>query len=365
MTRRAWVVEQIACVGDRFIRSGLLASQLKAALSRTLGAPAAGGWRFSELTTDWPDTPFQDGAGIREWSGDIDSVRNVVRGSCVIATHLGPVNAEVLDAAGAGLRLVAVTRGGPVNVDLDAATERNVPVAYLPGRNLEAAAEFVIGLMIAGPRNIALSSHRLHSREQWTGELFAFDRCGNELHGAVIGLIGLGEIGSRVASLLRAFGATVLATDPGLSPDRAAELGVELTPLPDLLARSAIVSLHARLTPQTKNLIRAAELRLMRPGAYLVNTARGELLDEEALVSALDAGHLSGAALDVFYPEPPGLDSALRGRSNVVLTSHLAGSSQQVALGAAERIADVVAAFLATGHLEHCANPAVFSGRPA
>lgn len=355
---------QIACIGDRFISSGLLAGQLNTALTRALGASAAAEWRFSELLSDWPDTPFQDGAGIREWAGEIEPAKEMVRGASVIVTHLGPVNDDVMEAAGPDLRLVAVTRGGPVNVDLESATARKVPVAYLPGRNLEAVAEFVIGAMITGPRNIALSSHRMHSRELWTGELFAFDRCGIELRGAVVGLIGLGEIGSRVAALLRAFGATVLAADPYLPANRAAELGVEVTDLPTLLSRCDIVSLHARLTPETKNLIGEAELRLMRPGAYLVNTARGELLDEEALIDALDSGHLSGAALDVFYPEPPGLGSSLRGRSNVVLTSHLAGSSRQVALGAAERVSAVVAGFLATGYLAHCANPAALSGRP-
>lgn len=350
---------KVVCIGDRFIGSGLLADRLRAALARTLG-PQAAHWRFAELMTDWPDTPFRDGAGISEWAGDLDQAKEAVRDADVIVTHLGPVNEDVLAAAGDGLRLVAVTRGGPVNVDLAAATARGVPVAYLPGRNLEAVAEFVIGAMIAGPRNIALSSHRMHSNDTWTGELFAFDHCGNELRGAVVGLIGLGKIGSRVAALLRAFGATVLAADPQVTAARAAELGVELTDLPSLLARSGIVSLHARLTPETKNLIGERELRQLRPGAYLVNTARGELVDEQALIDALDDGHLSGAALDVFYPEPPALTSGLRGRGNVLLTSHLAGSSRQVAQGAAERIADVVAGFLATGRLEHRANP----GRP-
>ena len=355
-------MKRIVCVGDRFIGGGLLADQLRKALR---GGPAPEeGWTLTELVSDWPDTPFHDGAGIREWAGELDQVRAAVAGASVIVTHLGPVNEEVLAAAGPRLELVAVTRGGPVNVDLDAATRRNVPVAYLPGRNLEAVAEFVIGVMIAGPRNIALSSRRMHNGESWTGELFAFDRCGGELHGSVAGLIGLGEIGSRVAALLRAFGATVLAYDPYAVPERAAAAGVELVGLPELLARSGIVSLHARLTDETKNLIGAPELARMRPGAFLVNTARGELVDEDALADALEAGQLSGAALDVFQPEPPSSRSRLRGRSDVVLTSHLAGSSRQVAIRAAERIGDVVAGFVATGRLEHCANPAVLAGRP-
>jgi D-3-phosphoglycerate dehydrogenase len=204
----------------------------------------------------------------------------------------------------------------------------------------------------------------MHDGERWTGELFAFDRCGGELRETVVGLIGLGEIGARVATLLRAFGATVLAYDPYADPSRSAGLGVEMVSLPALLGRAAIISLHARLTEETRHLIGADELRSMRDGTYLVNTARGELVDEAALADALDAGRLSGAALDVFYPEPPAVGSRLRSRSNVVLSSHLAGSSRQVALGAATRIATVVAGFLATGRLEHCANPEVFAERP-
>jgi D-3-phosphoglycerate dehydrogenase len=249
-----------------------------------------------------------------------------------------------------------------VNVDLAAATARGVPVGFLPGRNLEAVAEFTVGVMIAGPRNIELSSRRMHGGEEWSGDLFAFGRCGSELRGATVGLVGFGEVGGRVATLLRAFGATVLAFDPFADPSRVAALGVEAVSLEELLERSGFISLHARLTDETRNMIGAAELARMRPGTYLVNTARGELVDEVALADALDAGRLSGAALDVFHPEPPSLSSPLRDRGNVVLTSHLAGSSQQVASGSAVRIADAVAGYLADGRLEHCANPAALDG---
>jgi D-3-phosphoglycerate dehydrogenase len=354
-------VKRIVCIGDRFISGDLLAQRVRDALGKPCDEAAA----VTTLSSDWPDTPFRNGAGIREWAGDIDEVLARAADASVIVTHLGPVNEAVLAAAGDSLELVAVTRGGPVNVDLDAATRRHVPVAYLPGRNLEAVAEFVIGVMITGPRNIAASSQRMHGGELWTGELFAFDRCGSELQGAVVGLIGLGEIGVRVAELLRVFGATVLAHDPYAAPARAAGVGVELVSLPNLFERATVISLHARLTEETRGLIGADELRRLRPGTYLVNTARGELLDEEALADALDAGHLSGAALDVFRPEPLAAGSRLRNRTNVILSSHLAGSSRQVATGAATRISAVVAEFLATGRLEHCANPEVFAGRPS
>lgn len=358
-------MKRIVCIGDRFISGDLLTQRVRDALRGDLDETGAEGWPVTGLSSDWPDTPFRDGAGIREWAGDIGQVQAAVTGASVIVTHLGPVNEAVLEAAGDSLELVAVTRGGPVNVDLDAATRRNVPVAYLPGRNLEAVAEFVVGVMIAGPRNIAASSQRMHAGELWTGELFAFDRCGSELRDAVTGLIGLGEIGARVATLLHAFGATVLANDPYADPGRAGRLGVELVSLPVLLDQATVISLHARLTDETRGLIGAGELRRMREGAYLVNTARGELIDEDALADALDAGRLSGAALDVFHPEPPAMGSRLRNRSNVILSSHLAGSSRQVATGAATQIASVVAGFLGTGRLEHCANPEVFAGRLA
>lgn len=333
---------RVLCAGDLFITTGTLAAAARAALGDVDAVSHA---------SAWPDEPFGAVEGVREAAGDPAEVARAARDVEVLLTHLAPVTASVL-AAAERLRLVGVTRGGPVNVDLAAATARGVPVAHLPGRNLGAVAEYVIGLMIAATRNVGSASRSLAGGE-WDGSYFRYARCGPELRSATVGLVGLGAIGRRVAELLGAFGSTVLAYDPYAE----AVPGVRLVPLAELLERSDIVSVHARLTDDTRGLFGADAFAAMRPGAYFVNTARGELVDEVALAAALDGGRLRGAALDVFDPEPPGAGSRLLGRPDVLTTPHLAGASRQVAEESAAKVAAAAAEFLHSGRLAHCANP--------
>ena len=164
-------------------------------------------------------------------------------------------------------------------------------------------------------------------------------------------------MGLRVAGLLRAFGSRVLGHDPYADAATAQAQGVELVELDELLAASDIVSVHARLTDETRRMFDARAFGAMRAGAYFVNTARGELVDQAALLAALDAGQLAGAALDVFEPEPPAADDPLLRRPDVLLTPHLAGASREVASRSAARIAEEVARFLDGAELPHCANP--------
>ena len=340
----------VVCAGDRFIGFDALAE----AVTHRLGEAEVRAW-----DSPWPDVPFRDVDGVREAAGDPRELAALVPGAEVVLTHLAPVTASVL-AAGTDLRVVGVTRGGPVNVDLAAATGAGVPVLYLPGRNLNAVAEFVIGVIIASCRGVAPSSRQL-ADGQWDGGWFRRDRNGPELAACTVGLVGLGAIGSRVARLLGAFGSRVLATDPFADPAAAQAAGVRLVELPELLAQSDVVSLHARLTPETRHLFGAETLARMRPGARLVNTARGELVDRSALLDALERGHLGGVALDVFDPEPPAPDDPLLRRPDVLATPHLAGASQQVAIESVRRIVDAVATYLQDGTAEHCANPEVLS----
>lgn len=337
---------RVLCAGDRFISARMLADAAAAAIGDADPVP---------YESAWPDEPFRDVDGVREAAGQPNRLGELAAAADVLLTHLAPVTADVL-RAGSGLRVVGVTRGGPVNVDLAEATRRGIPVIYLPGRNLNAVAEFVIGVMIASCRSIAAAAGEL-SGGTWDARWFRYDLTGPELGSSTIGLVGLGAVGSRVATLLRAFGATVLGTDPFTSAEAARDLGVRLVPLPELLAHSDIVSLHARLTPETRAMFGAAEFAAMKPGARFVNTARGELVDQAALAAALAAGHLGGAALDVFSPEPPNPADPMLGRSDVIATPHLAGASRQVAERSAQRVAEEVARFLATGEITHCANP--------
>lgn len=344
----------VLCAGDEFITPGLFVE----ALRPELGADTT----FTTHATRWPTEPWYATDEIAEASGDEDEIAEALHGVDVLVTHLAPVTRRVLEGADR-LRLVATPRGGPTNIDLEAATKHEVAVVNLPGRNARAVAEFTVGALIAGRRNIARSHTRMRGGD-WTGDLYRYDAAGPELAGSTVGLIGLGQVGTRVADLLRAFGVHLLASDPYIDPDVATERGVELVGLTELVRRSDVVSLHARLTDETRGMIDAEVLGQMRPGAYLVNTARGELLVEDALVEALHSGRLSGAALDVYVTEPPAPDHPLLGLPQVLTVSHLAGASTNVAHRAARRMAAEVARFTEGRPLEHCLNPEVLRGSP-
>lgn len=338
---------RVLCAGDRFITADSLA---RAAVDR-FGPDTA----TVNFEAKWPDEPFGPVDGVREAAGSPGEMAAMAAGVDVIVTHLAPVTAAVFEAS-RDLRVVGVTRGGPVNVDLAAASAHGVPVVYLPGRNLGAVAEFVIGVMISLTRNINVASREMQ-QGRWDARFFRFELTGPELRAATVGLIGLGAVGSRIAQLLGAFGSRVLAYDPYADPTAASAVGAELTSLDEVLSASDIVSVHARLTDDTRGMFSTAAFAAMKPGARFVNTARGELVDEHALLAALQSGRMAGAALDVFSPEPPDPSDPLLSRPDVILTPHLAGGSRQVALESAQRVTAEVAQYLRTGTLEHCANP--------
>lgn len=337
---------RVLCAGDRFISADLLAAAVRELLPHAV---------CTTTDSDWPHTPFRAVDGVREAAGDVADLVGLIADVDVLVTHLAPVTAEVL-AAASHLSVVGSVRGGPVNIDIAAATARHVPVSYLPGRNLNAVAEFVVGSVIAGTRNIGAGSRQLASGT-WDGSWFAFERTGTELGASTVGLVGFGAIGARVAELLRAFGSRVLAYDPFTDPAAVAAAGAEAVSLPDLLSGSDVVSVHARLTDETRGMFDEAAFEAMKPGVFFVNTARGELVDYAALRHALDSGQVGGAALDVFDPEPPAADDPMLARLNVAATPHLAGGSRQVAVQSAAKVAAAVAGYLETGDLANCANP--------
>lgn len=343
---------RVLCAGDAFIGASTLGEAARRHLGNIEVVP---------LESAWPDTPFGDVDGVREAAGDPAEVAAAVVGCDLVLTHLAPLTAAVLEAAAPSVRLVGSVRGGPVNIDLAAASRRRLPVAFLPGRNLEAVAEFTVGATIALTRNIG-SAGQLMAAGEWDASSFRFERCGPELSACTVGIVGLGAVGQRVATLFAAFGATVLAHDPFADAARARALGVELVDLETLLAGSDVVTVHARVSEQTRGMFGVEQFARMRAGSYFVNTARGELVDHDALRDSLASGHLAGAALDVFNPEPPALDDPLR-QAPSLATPHLAGASRQVALASADRIARAAAGFLRTGTLQHCANPDALEGR--
>ena len=335
----------VLAAGDEFVRTALLVD----ALRDRLGDPA-----IRELELPWPTVPWSSVAEVEEAAGDEDTMIEALAGMTVAVTHLAPFTERVI-AAASDLRLVVVSRGGPVNVNLAAATKNGVAVCYAPGRNAAAAAEFAIGLILAACRSIAAGHHELASRT-WPGHYFRYDTAGFELGSSTVGLVGYGAIGRRVARVLTAFGARVLVYDPMIDE---AEDGVEAVRLDELLARSRVVSLHARLTKDNRGMIGADELALMPAGSVLVNSARGGLLDHDALCDALESGHLAAAALDTFPAEPLPPDSRLFDAPRLVRTPHIAGCSREVAENAAHICADEVARWVAGEPLAALANPDV------
>jgi len=227
---------------------------------------------------------------------------------------LDEIDAAVIDAAPA-LKIIARYGVGVDRVDLSAATRQGVIVTNTPGANSAAVAELAIGMLLGLARKLCLADRAVHNGE-WPR------LSGIGLHGKTAGLVGLGAIGREVAARLAAFGCRVIAFDPYVSSQTAAACQASLVSLDELLAQSDFVSLHAPVTEETRGLVDAAFLRRMKPPALLVNTARGELVDEAALFAALQSGRLGGAGLDCFIQEPPRADHPLLSLPNVLLTPH-------------------------------------------
>jgi D-3-phosphoglycerate dehydrogenase / 2-oxoglutarate reductase len=340
---------RILAAGDHFVRPGLL----RAALFDELGTAQ----EINELTLPWPHEPFGPVGDVQEASGTEEEIIKALDGAEICVTQMAPLTEQVFAACPA-LRMVAVSRGGPVNVDLGAATRHGVAVSFAPGRNAPAAAEFAIGLMLTAMRRITTADTELRGGK-WRGDLYAYDQAGIELDGATVGLVGYGAIGRIVARVLRAFGARVLVADPYADARAARADGVEVVSLDKLLRHSSVVSLHARLTPETHHLIDAGKLALLPHGAVLVNSARGGLLDYTPLPELLRTGRIGALAVDVYDIEPPPADWPLHRAPNVVTVPHLAGATRQTAHRAAAITAAEVGLFVRGEKLAHPANPEV------
>jgi D-3-phosphoglycerate dehydrogenase len=252
---------------------------------------------------------------------------------------------------GPHLRVVARAGTGVDTIDVPAATRRGIAVMNTPGANTVSAAEHAMGLLLGLARHIPWAAEAMH-RGDWDRKRFE----GTELRGKTLGVIGLGRIGAHVAQIARAFGMTVVAHDPFLPAERAAELQIRLLPLAQLLRSADVVTLHVALNDDTRHLINAERLSLMKPTALLVNTARGELVDEAALAEALREKRIAGAALDVFAVEPLPGDSALRQLDRVILTPHLAASTAEAQGRVAQEICVAVRDALLEGDYSSAMN---------
>lgn len=266
-------------------------------------------------------------------------------GSEAIVAGAEFITREVMGRIGPRLRVVARTGIGVDRVDLAAATQRGILVTNTPDGPTESTAEHAIALMLGLCKQVMAGDRLLRAESSsfvWGGV-----PPGLEVAGAILGLVGLGRIGSRVAEIASVLGMRVLAYDPFVTPERARAMRVESMPsLEELLPRAQILSLHCPLLPQTRKIINAERLALMPRGSYLVNVARGGLIDEAALLDAMRSGHLAGAALDVFDPEPPVANHPFFTLPNTICTPHIGSFTsagvQRMQVMACEQIAQVL-----------------------
>lgn len=341
---------KLALIADRFFRPQIVAELLDRHLR-----PVVGDLDLTVMEVDWPDdTPIHDDE-LQEYVGDPAAVAAFAADAHVVITQVAPISRRLIEQAH-HLQAIACGRGGPVSVNIAAATARGIPVFYAPGANAQAVAEFTLALMLAALKRIP-QAHSALAAGDWNAELYHYERSPRELRDQTIGLIGFGHIGQLLAPLLQPLGPRIVVYDPYLPAERSAALGVTSMELAALLAESDIVSIHARVTPETRGMMGAAQFAAMKRGAYFINTARGPLVDYDALYAALASGHLGGAALDCFGIEPPPPDWPLLRLPNVTLTPHVAGSSRETAWRKAETVIRDLANFYAGRPLAHCANP--------
>ena len=263
------------------------------------------------------------------------------------------VTAPLLEKA-PRLRVIGRAGAGVDNVDLDAATQKGVVVMNTPGGNAVSVAEHTIALLLALARRIPQADASMKS-----GKWEKKNLQGMELRGKTLGLIGLGQIGSEVARLAKAFEMEIVAYDPYVSSLLAGELDVKLASLDEIMTTANFISLHATATPETRHLLNARTLALAQPGVRIVNCARGELVDEAALLAALECGLVAGAALDVFEAEPP-KDLKLTSHPSVIATPHIAGSTEEAQEIVGIRIAEQIRDYLRGGMVRNAVNmPAI------
>jgi D-3-phosphoglycerate dehydrogenase / 2-oxoglutarate reductase len=248
------------------------------------------------------------------------------------------------------LRVIGRAGVGVDNIDAEAATRRGIVVMNTPGANAVAVAELTLGLMIALARKLSSATNGMHA-----GKWDKKNLQGSELRGKTLGILGLGRVGLEVARRARGFGLEIVGADPFVTAAVARENGIALVSLDELFAKADYLTLHVGLTPQTAGIVNARTLAAMKPGVRIINCARGELIEDEALVDALRSGRVAGAALDVFREEPP-KELVYAGLENVLLTPHIAGSTAEAQEAVGVQIAVQVREYLKLGVAQNAVN---------
>jgi lactate dehydrogenase-like 2-hydroxyacid dehydrogenase len=286
----------------------------------------------------------------------LERVRGVAGLLCLLTD---PVDAGVMDAAGPQLRVISIFAVGYDNVDLRAATARGIPVGNTPGVLTETTADLAFALLMAAARRLVEGADYVRAGRwrTWGPTLLL----GYDVHGATLGIVGLGRIGQALARRAQGFGMKVIYYDPYCDSDKGAATGAEVRcTLDELLAKADFVSLHVPLDASTHHLIRAEALRKMKSTAVLINTSRGPVVDPDALYEALASGQIAYAALDVTEPEPLPADHRLLTLPNCLVVPHIASASHATRTRMAIMAAENLLAGLRGEHLPNCVNPEVY-----
>lgn len=314
---------EVLCVGDVMIPGDNIGAAAKELKLNNLNID------IKDWETDWDK--LQDRRLIIEKQGPsaesvVPQILNANKDTEMLLVLFCPVSREAINAL-PNLKLIGASRAGLENIDVKYATEKGIIVQNIKGRNAQAVSDFTIGLILGEVRNIARSYHAVKNGV-WRKN-FVNSEMIPELQGKTIGLVGFGDIGQLVAQKLSGFQVNILVFDPYVSDEVIQKYHVQKVTIEDLLKNADFVSLHARLSKDSKNVIGEKELSLMKKNAYLINTARAGLINEDALYHTLKEKKIAGAALDVFWQEPIGENSRWLELDNVTLTTHIAGTTKE------------------------------------
>ena len=348
---------RILIVGDSYFPS----SAYRPAFERLAGGHEL---TFVDLADDpaWvPSSPSE--LSLRETFGSPSAVIGALDRHEVLVLQGAAISDAVLEAAPA-LVAVCCARGGPVNVDVAAATERGIPVVTTPGKNADAVADLTIGFIVMLARRLPEVMRHVEAGGAFGHDNYEGSRWfGRDLAGQTVGIVGFGQVGRRVAKRALAFGMRVIVHDPFLAATAIAEGGAEAVDLETLVSTADVVSLHARASEDNRHLIGRPEVARMKPGSYLINTARDTLVDEVALAEGLASGRLAGAALDLVSPSPAAGRHPLLAFPNVIITTHIGGATAETLHHAAEMIAAEIERLAAGEPLVNVANRAALEAR--
>ncbi|MFN7951635.1 MAG: NAD(P)-dependent oxidoreductase [bacterium] len=316
--------------------------------------------RYAEVVYE----PWHETHAILRFDELADKVAAV--GASLLVAEVDLVHGEVFDRC--KLELIGVCRADPLTVSVDRATELGIPVLFTPGRNADAVAELAITFMLLLARNVLPVIATLRARTETASDpkeyMARYEKMrGFELGCATVGLVGLGAVARAVAKRLAAFGTRILAYDPYASDDAFRAAGAERSELDELLRTADFVSLHCPVTDETRGLLDARRLSTMKPSAYLVNTARPDIVDEDALFDALSARAIAGAGLDLLREEPISPTNRFLALDNALVTPHIGGASHDVVRHQTEIVMDDIDRWFAGERPRFLANPSVWEKR--